>query len=108
MKHILKSLSVAAALALVPTTLLAAEKEKEFKCEALCAKCELKQTDKCQDALRVEEGGKKVVYLIEKNDASKDLHKKICSAVIKVNAKGTVSEKDGKKWVALTKIEEAK
>jgi len=107
MKKILSLIIAVSVITLLPASLNAAPKEREFKGESLCAKCELKLTDKCQNALRVEEKGKKVVYLIEKNDTTKDLHKKVCSAVIKVTATGTVSEKDGKKWVALTKIEEA-
>ena len=82
--------------------------EKTLKGEALCAKCELKESAKCQNAIRVEEGGKQVVYYIDESDATKGLHKKLCSATEKMTIKGTVSEKDGKKWVKASKIEETK
>lgn len=108
MKKIIVSLSAIAALSLVTGTASAADKEKHLKGEGLCAKCELHETAKCQDAIRVEEKGKKVVYYIEANDVSKGFHKKVCSATVKVEAHGKVSEKDGKKWVALSKLEESK
>ena len=104
MKKILLTLTAVAAMAVTSATAA----DKHVKGEALCAKCELKETAKCQDAIRVEEDGKKVVYYVEKNDVTKDLHKKVCSAVIKVDAKGKVSEKDGKKWITLSKLEEVK
>jgi hypothetical protein len=106
MKNILLTLAAIAAASMLVTTAGAAE--KTLKGEGLCAKCELKETSKCQNAIRVEEGGKKVVYYIEDNDVSKAFHKKVCSATAPVTAKGTVSEKDGKKWLKASKIEETK
>ena len=57
---------------------------------------------------KTEEHGKKVVYYIEDNDISKAFHKKVCSSIAQVTAKGTVSEKDGKKWIKVSKLEETK
>ena len=68
----------------------------------------MKETDKWQNAIQVEEGGKKVTYYLEDNETSKAFHGKVCHGPTKVTAKGTVSEKDGKKWVKVSKIEEAK
>lgn len=106
MKNIITMVAAMIAASLLSTSASAAE--KTLKGEGLCAKCELKETSKCQNAVRVEEDGKKVVYYLEDNDVSKAFHKKVCSSVTKVVAKGKVSEKDGKKWIAVTKIEEAK
>ncbi len=108
MKKIIVSLAAIAAMSLVTLTATAADKEKHLKGEGLCAKCALKQADKCQNAIQIEEKGKKVVYYVEDNDVSKGLHKKICSATIKVDATGKVTEKDGKRWIALSKLEEVK
>ena len=106
MKNIIITLAAIFAASMLVSTASAAE--KTLKGEGLCAKCELKETAKCQNAVRVEEDGKKVVYYIEDNDVSKAFHKKVCSGPAQVTAKGTVSEKDGKKWIKVSKIEETK
>ena len=80
----------------------------EIKGEAVCAKCELHQTDACQDAIKVTKDGKTEVILCEPNAVAKAFHKTICHGPANVTAEGTISEKDGKKTIALTKIEEAK
>ena len=106
MKNIITMIAAVVAASILTTSANAAE--KTLKGEGLCAKCELKETPKCQSAIRVEEDGKKVVYYLEDNDVSKAFHKKVCTSVIKVVAKGKVTEKDGKHWIAVTKIDEAK
>jgi hypothetical protein len=76
--------------------------------EATCAKCTLKQVDKCQFAITVEKNGKKETILAEQNDVAKKFHENICKTTLKVKAEGTITEKDGKKLITLTKVEEAK
>lgn len=77
--------------------------------EATCAKCTLKTADSCQAAITVTGAdGKKEVILADKNDAAKAFHKTICQDTVKVTAEGVITEKDGKKTIALTKITEAK
>src|SRR5258707_9726235 len=81
-------------------------KEVKLKGTAVCAKCELKETEKCQDALKVKEDGKEVVYLLADNEVAKKFHGKVCKAPKDdVTVVGTVSEKDGKKIITATKIE---
>lgn len=104
-RHMKKLVTLLAAVAAISLVSTASAEEKSLKGEGLCAKCALKQTSKCQDAIRVEENGKKVVYYIEKNDVSKGLHDKVCSATVEMEAKGKVTEKEGKKWIALSKLE---
>ncbi|MBI1842427.1 MAG: hypothetical protein HYR88_16440 [Verrucomicrobia bacterium] len=108
MNKIIASFAALAVASMLVTTATAADKEKVLKGEGVCAKCELKESAKCQNAIRVEEHGKKVVYYIEDNDVSKGFHKKVCTATIKLTATGKVSEKDGKKWLAASKLEETK
>jgi hypothetical protein len=79
--------------------------EQTLKGEAICTKCELHETDKCSTAIRVKEDGKDVIYYCKNNDVAKAFHKNICQAPAKVTAVGTVSEKDGKKYVKLSKID---
>lgn len=93
------------------TTLIAAlavsafAEDVKIEGEAVCAKCNLKQTSACQAAITVTGAdGKKETYLADNNDISKAFHKEICKETKKVKAEGAVTEKDGKKTIALTKI----
>ena len=78
--------------------------------EGQCAKCALKQAEKCQLAIIVTGAdGKKETILADVNDAvAKAFHKQICQDNKKVTAEGTITVKDGKKVIALTKVEESK
>lgn len=111
-KHIMKKLIAAiiatAFLVSIVTSIYAEDddaKVKTIKGEAVCAKCELHETDKCQTAIRTKEDGKDVIYYAVNNDVAKKFHGKICQAPAKVTAVGTVEEKDGKKTIKLTKID---
>ena len=42
--------------------------------------------------------------LADNNDVAKAFHKQICTDTKKVKAEGVITEKDGKKTIALTKI----
>ena len=77
--------------------------------QGTCAKCDLKIADKCQNAIIVTGAdGKKETILCDANDVSKAFHSKICKGAEKVTAEGVITEKDGKKTLAVTKIELAK
>jgi hypothetical protein len=104
MKKILAAIIATAFLASFVTSVVA-EDEQTIKGEALCAKCELHETDKCKTAIRVKVDGKDVIYYTVDNDVSKKFHKKICQGPAKVKAVGKVEEKDGKKLITLSKIE---
>ena len=103
MKKIIAALITTAFLASLVVTVSA--EEMTIKGEALCAKCELHETDKCQTAIRTKEDGKDVVYYAVNNAVAKDFHKTICKAPAKVVATGKVKDKDGKKMITLTKID---
>ena len=79
--------------------------------DGTCAKCDLKIAgiDKCQNAIVVTGAdGKKETILCDANDVSKAFHSKVCKASEKVTAEGVITEKEGKKTIALTKIDLAK
>jgi hypothetical protein len=81
----------------------------EIKGEASCAKCELHVADSCQNVITVTGAdGKKEQIFCEANPVAKAFHKTICHGPANVTAEGTISEKDGKKYITLTKIEESK
>ena len=88
------------------TTFAAKEsgKENTLTGQATCAKCALHETDKCQNVLQVTEDGKTVnYYLVGK--ASKAFHENVCHGPQKATATGVLKEKDGKKELAVSKIE---
>ena len=90
---------------LASLTISAFAEDVKIEGEAVCAKCNLKQTTACQAAITITGAdGKKETILAENNDVSKAFHKQICQDTKKVKAEGTITEKDGKKTITLTKI----
>src|SRR5690348_9163607 len=97
------------AIAIPPLAMAAAEDKAEtITGEGKCAKCALKETEKCQNAITVEKDGKKTTYYLVDNKVSKDFHENLCKASKKVTATGMVKEVAGKKQLVATKIELAK
>lgn len=100
---------VAALLLLaIATPSLAANKDKEktITGEATCAKCALKEADKCQTVIQVEnKKGKKVNYYLTANDTAKAFHENVCHGPKKVTATGTVKKVDKKNELTASKIE---
>ncbi len=85
------------------------ERERTIKGEAKCAKCALKESDKCQTVIETKSrSGEAVKYYVVNNDVAKKFHDTICEEPKKVTAKGTVKTVDGKRELTLTKIEVAK
>jgi hypothetical protein len=75
----------------------------------MCAKCALKKPDasKCQNVLVVETGGQNTEYYIETNAVAEKFGH-VCQNVKPAVVTGTVSEKDGKKWIAPSRMDEKK
>jgi len=106
MKKIYTLIALAGLLA-IPA--FAADKEVTITGEGMCAKCALHETAKCQNVIQTHEDGKTVNYYLAQNDVSKNFHHdNLCQKNEKVTATGTLSEKDGKKVLTVSKIEEAK
>ncbi len=74
-------------------------KEQTLKGTITCAKCDLKLVKKCATVIKV----KDTVYWFDA-DSHKKNHKAICTTPKEGTVKGTVSEKDGKKWVKVSDI----
>jgi hypothetical protein len=74
----------------------------------VCAKCSLKKADAkvCHNVLVVT-GKAAGEYYFVKNAAS-DKYGEVCTAKKPVVVTGKVSEKDGKKWIEASKIEDVK
>jgi hypothetical protein len=80
-------------------------KERTITGEAKCAKCALKQSDKCQTVIQAEnKNGKMVTYYLADNEVAKGFHEKVCTGAKKVKATGTVKKVDGKQELTPTKI----
>jgi hypothetical protein len=81
-------------------------KERTITGEAKCAKCMLKEGDKCQTVIQTEnKNGKTVNYYVADNDVSKAFHQNVCKEAKKVTATGTVKKVDGKNEFTASKIE---
>jgi len=105
MKKSMLAALVVAGLTMALTLKARADDEKTITGDGKCAKCALKETKECQNAVQVKEGDKTVTYYLVHNDVSKDFHDNICKGTKKVKATGTVKEVDGKMQLTPTKIE---
>ena len=97
-------LAFAAGLALALTSFAVAADQK-IEGEAQCGKCSLKKADECQTVVVTKKGGTETVYWVEENEKDKELHKEICTTKKPVIVEGTVTEKDGKKLLTISKYE---
>ena len=80
--------------------------EATFKGEMVCAKCFLNKPDakECQDVLLVKDAkGTTTEYYITKNKVSQESGE-ACTQKIPAVVVGSVSEKDGRKWLTASKI----
>ncbi len=87
---------------LCSVALAVAAEVKTITGDAVCAKCALGESKKCQNTVTTTEDGKKVTYYLINNKFFGPAHKSlgICTADkaagVKVKATGEVAEKDGK------------
>ena len=89
----------------VPAFAADKSKEKSITGEAKCAKCMLKETDKCQTVIQVEgKKGKIVTYYLTDNEVSKAFHPNVCTESKKATATGLIQKGDGKKEFTASKI----
>jgi len=85
--------------------------KKEIKLEGtmVCGKCKLSETDKCSNVVQVKDGDKTVSYYLKDDGAKASYHGDCCKKDAKVKVTGgTVTEKDGKKWLEGAKVEVVK
>ena len=94
-------------LAFTMTLNLAAGDKKEVtvKGKVMCAKCELKETSKCQTVVVVKEGDKEVTYYFQDKGAKESYHENVCGGgKQEATVTGVVMEKEGKKWLTPSKV----
>jgi hypothetical protein len=111
MNRLSKVLFVALVAVALAGVVAAGDKGHDVKLQGkmACAHCTLKLegVNSCQDALVVTDNNNgETVYFFAKNDVlEKSGH--ACKEAKQVAVTGTVSEKDGRKWITATKIEAA-
>jgi hypothetical protein len=99
------------AVAVIISGVAIAAEEVTITGDAVCAKCALKETAKCQNTITTTEDGKKTTYYLARNKVANKAHQGlgICTATkdapIKVKATGTVKEEEGKKVLTVSKID---
>jgi hypothetical protein len=77
-----------------------------LKGEMVCAKCYLNKPDakECQDVLLVKDAkGATAEFYVTKNKVAQDAGE-ACTNAVPATIIGSVSEKDGRKWITATKI----
>jgi hypothetical protein len=85
------------------------DKEVTLKGTVVCAKCTLGETKECTTAIQVKESGKDVTYYLSDKGNKETYHEPVCGGgKSEGTVTGTVSTKDGKKWITPKKVEYAK
>jgi hypothetical protein len=105
MKRMIRVALAAALVAVIAAPAWAAD--EVLNGTLLCAKCALKKADahECQDVLIVADAtGAKTEYYVTKN-AVAEQSGEACTLEIKATVTGSISEKDGRKWITPSKIE---
>ena len=105
MNKLIATLAFAVALGVAFSPALTAAAETTLSGTLVCAQCKLQKADahECQDVLLVDQAGQKVEYYVVKNNVSKESGE-ACTLEIPATITGEVSEKDGRKWIAASKI----
>jgi hypothetical protein len=88
----------------------AAGDEVTLQGKVVCAKCTMNRADakECQNVLVVAGADDKdVEYYIAKNEVSTKFGE-VCTDTTKATVTGTVSEKQGRKWITASKMEGAR
>jgi len=90
---------------------LAGEKGEEITVEGTvkCAMCTLKEADwtECQNVIQVKKGDEMVNLYIVKNDVAEEFGH-VCKGAKDATVIGTISDKDGQKWITPSKMMPAK
>jgi hypothetical protein len=106
-KNMRKILALAITLIVVvalTASLTAQNKDAKLTGKVTCAKCDLKTEKDCATVVVVKEGGKDVIYYFDEK-AHKANHDAVCQTGKEGTVTGTVSEKGGKKYITVAKVD---
>ena len=104
MKMLLRLGVVAAVVLGLSGSAGAADEVKTLTGKVVCGKCSLNKAAACQNVLVAEDGTE---YYLAKSEAA-DKFGHVCKGEKTAKATGTITEKDGKKWLTASAMEEAK
>jgi hypothetical protein len=79
------------------------DKEVTIKGQVICAKCGLSKETKCMTVVQEKKDGKEILYYFD-TDSNKKYHKDICQEAKDGSVTGVVTEKDGKKTIAVKEV----
>ena len=102
-----RAVALAAILAVAAVAAPAWADDVTLQGNIVCAKCTLKKADakECQNVLLAKGAdGKDVEYYMARSEAA-DAVGEVCTGKKPVTVTGTVSEKDGRKWITASKVE---
>lgn len=88
------------AAAMAFTVVSAQAEEKTYEGVMCCLKCKLKKADACADVLKVED----TLYHLEE-DGKRKTSSHQCSGTANAKVTGTAEERDGEKFIVVSKIE---
>src|SRR5262245_35247162 len=75
-----------------PAAAKAAGKEVTLKGTLGCGKCAFHESKKCENVLKVTEGGKETKYYLAQNSVAEENHEMICKSPKAVTVTGTVAD----------------
>jgi hypothetical protein len=73
--------------------------------EGVCARCILHMTDACQLTIRVREGEREELFLVDADPVSRDLVPACCAKPIPIFAQGEAHTENGRTFLATTRLE---
>lgn len=97
-------LSIVCVLAMVACLSADDKKDTTLKGQVCCAKCILKKADSCNAAIVVRDGDNEEIYYFD-SESQEKFGKESCKEKRMAKVTGTTMEKDGKKWITVTKVE---
>ena len=85
----------------------AQKQEVKISGTMMCGACGLDITKKCSNVVQVKEGTKLVNYILDDKGNQEKYHEGVCGGgkVEGVTVTGTVSEKDGQKYIKPSKVD---
>jgi len=81
-----------------------AKAEVTLKGEMMCGKCSLKETEDCQNVLKVAQAGKEAKYYLADNKVAQDNHEQVCTGTAKATVVGKVKKTKGKNVLTASSI----
>jgi hypothetical protein len=103
MRNLVLAISIIFVLMLV-SPIVSQEKQVTLTGKITCAHCDLKLGKECATVIVVNENDKDVIYYLDAKSHRAN-HKTICDGAKEGSVTGTVTERDGKRIITVSKVE---